>query len=81
MDFTGVVAKYGESPVRIALAIVLRRIREIIASHVSRAIDGVLTIDLGELQMDVESVACVLEGSPFSIEEKCILIKKAWELV
>ena len=83
MDFLGVVEKYGEATTKAALILTVGRIRGIIKEKVARAaaMDGILTLSIDELKCDVASVTHVLNGFPFSPEEKNVLLHKAWEIV
>lgn len=83
MDFRGFVEKYGEATTRAALMLAVGRIRGIIKEKVCRAssTDGVCMLSMDELRRDVASVAHVLNEFPFSLEEKNVLLAKAWEIV
>ena len=83
MDFRALVDKYGENTTRAALMLAVGRIRKIIKDKVAMAAstDGVLVLSLDELKRDVTSVAHVLNEFPFSMEEKSVLLIKAWEIV
>jgi hypothetical protein len=81
MDFTSVVHKHGEETTRLALTMLVSRIRGIIRQRTESAINGVLTITHEELQADALHVACSLDVFPFSVDEKCVLIEKAWEII
>ena len=83
MDFRGFVEKYGENTTRAALTLAVGRIRGIIKEKVTRAAvtDGVCILSADELRRDVASVAHVLNEFPFSMEEKGVLLAKAWEIV
>lgn len=83
MDFRGFVEKYGEATTRAALTVAVGRIRGIIREKISRAAltNGILVLSAEELRCDVSSVAHVLNEFPFSMEEKYVLLAKAWEIV
>jgi hypothetical protein len=81
MDFTSVVRKYGEETTRLALTMLVSRIRGMIRQRIDSAVDGVLTMTHEELQADALHVACSLDNFPFSTDEKCALIEKAWEII
>ncbi|HEY3273179.1 MAG TPA: hypothetical protein VGJ92_05420 [Methanocella sp.] len=81
MDFTSVVLKYGEDTTRLALTMLVSRIRGVIKLRTDSAVDGVLVLTNDELRADVQHVACTLDEFPFSVDEKCALIEKAWEIV
>jgi hypothetical protein len=57
------------------------RIRGVIKLRTDSAVDGVLRITPEELHADALHVACTLDEFPFSVDEKCALIEKAWEIV
>jgi hypothetical protein len=57
------------------------RIRGVIKQRTDSAVDGVLVITHEELQADALHVACSLDHFPFSTDEKCALIDKAWEII
>jgi hypothetical protein len=81
MDFSSVVHKYGEETTRLALRMLVSRIRGVISQRTAAAIDGVLVMTHDQLRADALHVACSLDGFPFSADEKCALIDKAWEIV
>jgi hypothetical protein len=83
MDFRGFVEKYGEPTTRAALTLAVGRIRRIIKEKVIMAAstDGICILSIDELRRDVASVAHVLNEFPFSVEEKNVLLAKAWEIV
>lgn len=81
MDFRHVVEKYGEATTKVALVMLVRKIRELINLRVESAINGILVVSIDDLRNDVNTVSQVLNDSPFSMEEKCILVRKAWEIV
>ena len=83
MDFRAFVEKYGESTTRAALSLAVARIRRIVKDKVAMAAatDGILIVSIDELKCDVASVIHVLNEFPFSVEEKSVLIAKAWEIV
>lgn len=81
MDFPAVVHKYGEETTRLALTRLVGRIRYVIEMRVASAVDGVVTMSAEELQSDAISVTCMLDGFPFTVDEKCALVEKAWEIV
>jgi|AGTN01.2.fsa_nt_gi hypothetical protein len=81
MDFSSVVLKYGETTTKLALTMLVSRIRGVIKQRAESAIDGVLMLTHEQLQADAMHVACTLDEFPFSVDEKCALIDKAWELV
>ncbi len=81
MDFSSVVLKYGETLTKLALTMLISRIRNVIKQRTESAIDGVLMLTHEQLQADAMHVACTLDEFPFSVDEKCALIDKAWELV
>ena len=75
------VLKYGEETTKLALTMLVSRIRGVIKQRVESAVDGVLVMTHEELQADALHVACSLDNFPFSADEKCTLIEKAWEIV
>ena len=81
MDFSSVVLKHGEETTKLALTMLVSRIRGVIKHRVASAVDGVLMITREELQADALHVAASLDSFPFSVDEKCTLIEKAWEIV
>jgi hypothetical protein len=81
MEFSSVVLKYGEETTKLALTMLVSRIRGVIKQRVASAVDGVLVLTHEELQADALRVACSLDHLPFSADEKCTLIDKAWEIV
>ncbi len=83
MDFKAFVEKYGEATTKVALTLVVGRIRGIIREKVSRAAstNGILVLSADELRCDVASVSYALSEFPFSAEEKYVLLAKAWEIV
>jgi hypothetical protein len=81
MDFTSVVLKYGEETTQLALTMLVSRIRGVIKMRTDSAVDGVLVLTNEELHADALHVACSLDNFPFTVEEKCALIEKAWEIV
>jgi hypothetical protein len=83
MDFRSFVEKYGEATTRAALMLAVGRIRKIIKEKVAMAAEtgGTLVLSGDELKRDVASVAHVLNGFHFSVEEKAVLLAKAWEIV
>lgn len=81
MDFSNVVRKYGETTVKLAMIVLVSSMRQVIADRVSTAVDGTVRVSMEELRADSRSIARVLAGSPFTKDEKCILISKAWEII
>jgi len=81
MDFTSVARKYGEETTKIALTRLISRIRGIIRLRVASAVDGVLVMTPDELHADALHVSRTLDDFPFTTDEKCALIDKAWEIV
>jgi len=81
MDFPFVVRKYGEETTRLALTMLVSRIRGVIRQRTDSAVDGVLVLTNEELHADALHVACSLDDFLFSADEKCALIEKAWEIV
>lgn len=84
MDFRGFVEKYGEATTKAALTLAVGRIRGIVREKVGRAAistNGILVLSVDELRCDVSRVAHVLNEFPFSMEEKYVLLAKAWEIV
>lgn len=83
MDFRSFVEKYGEATTRAALRLAVGRIRKIVSDKVAMAAatDGILVLSIEELRYDVASVAHVLNEFPFTMEEKIVLIAKAWEII
>ena len=81
MDFPSVVRKYGEDTTRAALTTVCARARNIIRLRTESAVDGVLVMSPEDLQQDALLIACSLDDFPFSADEKCALIDKAWEII
>jgi hypothetical protein len=81
MDFPSVVHKHGEETTRLALTMLVSRIRGVIKQRTDSAVDGVLMLTNEELHADALHVACSLDDFPFSVDEKCALIEKAWEIV
>jgi hypothetical protein len=81
MDFPSVVRKHGEETTRLALTMLVSRIRGVIKLRTDSAVDGVLRITPEVLHADALLVACTLDEFPFSVDEKCALIEKAWEIV
>lgn len=83
MDFRAFVEKYGEATTRAALMLAVGRIRRIIKEKVALAAEtgGTLVLSWDELARDVASVAYVLNEFKFSVEEKSVLLAKAWEIV
>jgi hypothetical protein len=59
----------------------ISRIRGVIRQRTDSAINGVLVMTHEQLQADALHVACTLDEFPFSVDEKCALIEKAWEIV
>jgi hypothetical protein len=81
MYLPSVVRKHGEETTRIALTMLISRIRGVIRQRTDSAINGVLVMTHEQLQADALHVACTLDEFPFSVDEKCALIEKAWEIV
>jgi hypothetical protein len=81
MDFPSVVHKYGEETTRLALRMLVSSIRGVISQRMAAAVDGVLVMTHEQLHADAVQVACTLDNFPFSTDEKCALIEKAWEIV
>ena len=81
MDFPSVVRKYGEEMTRLALTRAVSRIRGVLNRRTAAAVEGVLVMTTEQLRLDALQVACVLDDFPFSADEKCALIDKAWEIV
>jgi len=81
MDFTAVVRRHGEETTRIALTRLVSRIRGVISVRTAAAVDGVLVMTRDQLEADAVHVACTLDEFPFSADEKCALIEKAWEII
>jgi hypothetical protein len=81
MDFSSVVLKYGKETTRLALTMLVSRIRGVIKLRTESAVDGVLVMTHEDLQVDAPHVACSLDTFPFSVDEKCALIEKAWEII
>jgi hypothetical protein len=83
MEFPAFVEKYGESTTRAALTLAVGRIRKIVKDKVAMAgaTDGILILSIDELKCDVASVIHVLNEFPFSLEEKSVILAKAWEIV
>lgn len=81
MEFPSVVGKYGEEVTRLALTMLISRIRGVIKQRVESAVNGVLVMTHEQLLADARHVAASLDEFPFSVEEKCALIEKAWEIV
>ncbi len=81
MDFPSVVRKYGEDTTKLALTRLVGRIRYIINTRTASAVDGVVVMTAEELQADAVSVTCTLDEFPFTVDEKCALVEKAWEII
>jgi hypothetical protein len=81
MDFSAVVHKYGEQTTKLALTRLVGRIRYIIDTRTSSAVDGVVVMTEEELRADAVSVTCTLDDFPFNVDEKCVLVEKAWEII
>jgi hypothetical protein len=81
MDFPAVVHKYGEETTRLALTMLVSRIRGVITRRVESAVDGVLVMTHEQRHADAQHVTATLDEFPFSVDEKCALIEKAWEIV
>jgi hypothetical protein len=81
MDFPSVVIKYGEETTQLALTMLVSRIRGVIRQRTDSAVNGILVLTNEELHADALHVACSLDDFPFSVDEKCLLIEKAWEIV
>jgi hypothetical protein len=81
MEFSSVVLKYGEETTKLALTMLVSRIRGVIKLRTESAVDGVLVMTHEDLQADAQHVACSLDNFPFSVDEKCALIEKAWEII
>jgi hypothetical protein len=81
MDFPEVARKYGEETTRLALTMLVSRIRGVISRRVESAVNGVLVMTHEQLHADAQHVATTLDEFPFSLDEKCALIEKAWEII
>ena len=81
MDFPEVARKYGEETTRLALTMLVSRIRGVISLRVGSAVNGVLVMTHEQLRDDALHVASTLDEFPFSADEKCALIEKAWEII
>jgi hypothetical protein len=81
MDFSMVVRKYGEETTKLALSRLVGRIRYIIEKRTASAVDGVVVMTTEELQADAVSVTLMLDDFPFTVDEKCALVEKAWEII
>lgn len=73
--------KYGEETTKHALTRLVGRIRSIIDIRTASAVDGVVVMTNEELQADAVSVTCTLDDFPFTVDEKCVLVEKAWEII
>jgi hypothetical protein len=81
MDFAAVIHRHGEDATKTAMVRLVSRIRQILHFRIESAVNGVLTISMEELREDARQVAMELDEFPFSAEEKCAVIEKAWELI
>jgi hypothetical protein len=81
MDFSSVVLRHGEETTKLALTMLVSRIRGVIKQRTESAVNGILVMTHDELQADALHVACSLDTFPFSTDEKCTLIEKAWEII
>lgn len=75
------VQKYGETTTRTALVRLVVRIKGIIHTRTESAVNGILVLTEEDLHKDAVCVACELDDFPFTTDEKCAIINKAWEII
>ncbi len=81
MDFAAVITRHGEDTTQTAMIQLVSRIQQIIQYRTDSAVNGVLNISMEELREDAVKVARELDDFPFSPDEKCAVIEKAWEII